>query len=674
LPSWGLHLDDLAWESHRYWGSKSYGAAKMAQLLSMIKLHESFEGTSVTVNAMHPGNVRTNSGQSNGAVYRFLKRILVDSTAKSPEVAAEALYYLGVSGDVKHHVRQVFQPHDRRGTRTAGPGPGGSGRAVDTKPTTGWDRMTTESKTIVIAGAGMAGLTAAAYLARDGHRVLLLDRNDKVGGLVRTFDVDGFSFDGGPRAFLNSGIVRPILGDLGISWDYVDNRITVGIEDQLIHVESMDSLRDYEGMLRVLYPDSIEDIAKVVAMVAKLSAYTEVLYGFDNPNFGDVMSDKKFVIRKLLPWTVKFLRSLRKMSRYGEPMEDFLARLTGNQSLIDISTQHFFRRTPTYFALGYFYGYLDYFYPRGGTGALVHLLEEKLLSSGVEIGLNRQIVEVTPAASTVTDAEGNSYHYDDLIWAADLKTLYRSLNTTGLDQETVGRIEAQTRSVLSAKGAESSFVVFIAADRPPSYFRTRGGEHMFYTPSRQGLGETHRSELQALVEAFDAKSKDDVLDWLDAYCRLNTYEVSIPVLRDPALAPENQTGLMISFLLDYGLVERIKNAGWYDEFKAILEDRIIKLFSQTIYHGLEDDILFHFSSTPLTIREVAGSSEGAITGWSFETDIPVVSKLTEIPKSVLTPMPNVLQAGQWAYCPAGVPTAMLTGWYATRVIAKRSKR
>ncbi len=534
--------------------------------------------------------------------------------------------------------------------------------------------MTTDSKSIVIVGAGMAGLTAAAYLARDGHRVLLLDKNDRVGGLVRTFDVNGFSFDGGPRAFVNSGIVRPILGDLGISWDYLDNRIAVGIEDQLVHVESMDSIRDYEAMLRVLYPDSTEDVARLVAMVTKLSAYTEVLYGFDNPNFGNVMSDKKFVIRKLLPWTIKFLRSLRKMNRYSEPMEDFLARLTDNQSLIDISIQHFFRRTPTYFALGYFYGYLDYFYPTGGTGALVDLLEGKLVDDGVEIMLNRPIVAVTPAASEVTDAEGNSYHYDELIWAADLKTFYRSLDTTGLDQETVDSVEAQTRRVLAAQGAESSFVVFLAVDRPPSYFRTRGGEHMFYTPYRQGLGETHRSEQQALIEAFDTKSKDEVLDWLDAYCRLNTYEVSVPALRDHALAPENQTGLMISYLLDYDLVERIRKAGWYNEFKATMEDHIIKLFSQTIYPGLEDDVLFHFSSTPLTIREVAGSSEGAITGWSFETDIPVVSKLTEIPKSVLTPIPNILQAGQWAYCPAGVPTAMLTGWYATRVIAERAKR
>jgi phytoene dehydrogenase-like protein len=130
---------------------------------------------------------------------------------------------------------------------------------------------------------------------------------------------------------------------------------------------------------------------------------------------------------------------------------------------------------------------------------------------------------------------------------------------------------------------------------------------------------------------------------------------------------------MISCLFDYGVIEKIQKAGWYDEFKGTMQNRIIRIFSQTIFKGLEDDILFKFSSTPLTINKVAGSSEGAITGWSFETEIPVVNKLKDIPQSVVTPIPGVLQAGQWAYAPAGVPIAMLTGWYATQRILKRSK-
>ncbi|HOZ38547.1 MAG TPA: SDR family NAD(P)-dependent oxidoreductase [Anaerolineaceae bacterium] len=100
FAAWGLHLDDLAWEKHAYSGLKSYGAAKLAQLLSMIKLNEVFAGTRVTVNAMHPGNVKTNSGQNNGPIYKFFKKIFVDRSAKSADIAAEALYYLGVSNNL----------------------------------------------------------------------------------------------------------------------------------------------------------------------------------------------------------------------------------------------------------------------------------------------------------------------------------------------------------------------------------------------------------------------------------------------------------------------------------------------------------------------------------------------------------------------------------------------
>ncbi len=131
---------------------------------------------------------------------------------------------------------------------------------------------------------------------------------------------------------------------------------------------------------------------------------------------------------------------------------------------------------------------------------------------------------------------------------------------------------------------------------------------------------------------------------------------------------------MISCLLDYDVVIKIEKAGWYGEFKEMMENRIISLFSQTIYKDFEEDILFKYSSTPLTINQVSGSSEGAITGWSFETKVPVINTLKDIPKSVLTPIPGILQAGQWAYSPAGVPIAMLTGWYATQSILKQSKK
>jgi len=101
FAAWGLRLDDLNWERRRYSGLKSYGSAKMAQLLSMIVFNEHFKNTGVTINAMHPGAVKTDTGQENGPVYLWFKRNFIDKTLKSPEISAEALYYLGVSKEIE---------------------------------------------------------------------------------------------------------------------------------------------------------------------------------------------------------------------------------------------------------------------------------------------------------------------------------------------------------------------------------------------------------------------------------------------------------------------------------------------------------------------------------------------------------------------------------------------
>ena len=92
----GLRLNDLNWDKRRFTGSKSYGSAKTAQLLSVLKLSDIYEGSGVMVNAMHPGNVKTNMGGTNGFFYKLSKRLIVDRTAKSPQVSAEALFALGV--------------------------------------------------------------------------------------------------------------------------------------------------------------------------------------------------------------------------------------------------------------------------------------------------------------------------------------------------------------------------------------------------------------------------------------------------------------------------------------------------------------------------------------------------------------------------------------------------
>jgi phytoene dehydrogenase-like protein len=130
---------------------------------------------------------------------------------------------------------------------------------------------------------------------------------------------------------------------------------------------------------------------------------------------------------------------------------------------------------------------------------------------------------------------------------------------------------------------------------------------------------------------------------------LNTYEISIPALKDHDLAPEGKTGLIISILADYDLFKMIADAGWYKEFIMELEERIIKVLADSVYTMLKKKVIARFSFSPLSYEKRVGSSEGAITGWSFREPVPVINKIMAANRAVITPIPSIFQAGQWTY-------------------------
>lgn len=521
---------------------------------------------------------------------------------------------------------------------------------------------------VIIIGGGIAGLTAGAYLSKAGRSVLICEKEGKCGGLINSFERDGFVFDGGIRATENSGVLFRMLKQLGVDIEFVRNHISVGVEDRVIRINSEENISDYQNLLNELYPESREEIREIIVQIRKIMQYMDVQYGIDNPIFLDMKKDREYMIKAILPWMVKYALTAPKIAKLQIPVVDFLKRFTQNQSLLDIICQHFFQETPAFFALSYITLYLDYHYPVGGTGKIPEKMTAFIQNHHGTIKTSTRIVAVDPGKKMVTDSKGGEYGYRKLIWAADQKALYRFLDTDGLQNPRIKKSLEDHQALIGDKtGNDSILTMFLAIDADKEYFSKIASEHFFYTPKRTG---------QTIAGPIPRKGNRKSIEmWLKEFFALTTYEISCPVMRDDSLAPAGKTGLVVSVLFDYSLTKHIQEMGWYEDFKVYCEECMLDSLNTSIYPGIKDAILQRFSSTPLTMEMYAGSTDGAIVGWAYTNrPMPAENRLPKIMNAIKTPIPDVLQAGQWTYSPAGLPVSILTGKLAADRVEKELSR
>ena len=98
-----IDFDDLQGE-RGYKGSKAYSQSKLAQILFTVEYGRRLAGTGVTVNAVHPGVIKTNLGaDGSSAVVRFVRMFF-----KSPAKGAETPIFLVASPTVANLSGQYF--------------------------------------------------------------------------------------------------------------------------------------------------------------------------------------------------------------------------------------------------------------------------------------------------------------------------------------------------------------------------------------------------------------------------------------------------------------------------------------------------------------------------------------------------------------------------------------
>lgn len=526
------------------------------------------------------------------------------------------------------------------------------------------------SRTIIVGG-GISGLTAACFLASEKHQVTLIEKSDKLGGLVSSYNYKGFVIDGGIRSTENSGILFPMLRQLGIDLEFVKSDVTLGVKEDLIKISNQSDVESYKALLFRQFPEEKKALELIFKDIYMFMGFMDVLYGIDNPLFLNPIKDRKYFLKHIFPWLFKFVFTVGKLNKYKMPVNTYLEQYTSNKTLIDLIAQHFFQDTPVIFALSYFSLYIDYYYPLGGTGKIIDELESYAISHQVKIVKNTMIDHIDYGLQEVYDMAHQAYPYDYLIWSANAKSLYQKIDVNSVSKESLKRKLIQQRDQLkNLKGGDSVFTTYLFVNLNSSYFEKITTGHLFYTPVAENL-----LNLTNLIRLCQNQSKEVVIQQLKHYLRSTTYEISIPVLRDSSLAPQGQTALIVSVLMDYDLVKTILDQGWVDEMNELFYQTMLEVLNQTVFPDLKNHVFDYFTSSPVSIQERVLTENGAITGWAFtNASNPSTDRIIKVASSVKTIFPMILQTGQWAYTPAGLPTGIMTGKLAANYVNKRIKK
>lgn len=273
-------------------------------------------------------------------------------------------------------------------------------------------------KTIAIIGSGFSALAASCYLAQQGNKVTLYEKNESIGGRARQFKKDGFTFDMGPSWYWMPDVFERFFQDFNKkTTDYYEliklnpaYRVYFGVDDFIS-----------------IY-DNLEEIKTTFESIEKGSGHElETFIKQAKGNYDIAIKD--LVYRPgVSPLELITVETTLKLNQFFSTVSNDIRKKFKNERLIQILEFPVLflgakpTKTPSFYN---FMNYADFglgtWHPKTGMFDVVRGIEKLALELGVTIETNAAIEKIIVENKTATAIviNGKTIQADIILSGAD---------------------------------------------------------------------------------------------------------------------------------------------------------------------------------------------------------------------------------------------------------------
>ncbi|MBI5043087.1 MAG: NAD(P)/FAD-dependent oxidoreductase [Nitrospirae bacterium] len=479
----------------------------------------------------------------------------------------------------------------------------------------------------IIIGAGIGGLTAGNFLAKEGCSTLIIEQHTRPGGCLSSFERKGFNFDAAVHWISQcgeDGVVYKILQELGIerSIEFVQINPLMEVITSNGRYIIPKGRQEAIAYLKNTFPKEAEGIENFFAIQGRI---TDEMYRLFKTDPDSMNTLSRFLFNAVFP--LRFPNIARYYRKKGADIVDSLVKDRDLRRILKIAAIF---PNVSMMMLSWFWNVIynaDGYYPKNGMQKVSDVLTENFKRLKGEILYNKKVAKIITEdnqAKGVKLSDNTIINAKAVISNADARqTFFEMLNgDAGAPQKYLDNLKKWRLS-------ESFFYVYLGVDM-----------------------DLKGSSVNPIMWYFPEKD--------------NFIGIGIPTLSDKGLAPEGRHVVIIGAFGDdlaRPWFEKEKmDKEEYKKWKEKTADSLIELADEAI-PGIKKNIVVKEAASPLTFNRYTLNSMGASSGWSMDAD-----EQNKLPQR--SPIKNLFLAGHWTFNPGGIPSAFMTGRKAAEMVKK----